>query len=91
MTTMSFADAIGSALAHAMARDPRIVIYGEDVHTLRRNLLVRFGPDRVRATPISESAFLGAAVTAAMSGLRPVVEIMLVCLLYTSPSPRDRS
>jgi pyruvate dehydrogenase E1 component beta subunit len=78
MKTMSFADAIESALAQAMARDPRIVIYGEDVHAFRRNLLVRFGQERVRATPISESAFLGAAVTAAMSGLRPVVEIMLV-------------
>jgi pyruvate/2-oxoglutarate/acetoin dehydrogenase E1 component len=78
MRTMSFADAIESALAQAMAADPAIIILGEDVHTLRRNLLLRFGPDRVRATPISESAFLGAAVSAAMAGLRPVAEIMLV-------------
>lgn len=78
MRTMSFAEAIEDALAQAMADDPRIVIIGEDVHTLRRNLFVRFGKDRVRSAPISESAFLGAAVTAAMAGLRPIVEIMLV-------------
>lgn len=78
MTEITFAEAIEAVLAHAMADDPRIVILGEDVHTLRRNLFVRFGAKRVRATPISESAFLGAAVAAAMGGLRPVVEIMLV-------------
>jgi len=61
-----------------MSSDPRIIILGEDVRGLRANLLVRFGPERVRNTPISEAAFLGASVTAAMAGLRPVVEIMLV-------------
>lgn len=78
MRAMSFAGAIEDALAQAMAADPTIIVLGEDVHTLRANLLVRFGPDRVRATPISEGAFVGAAVTAAMGGLRPVVEVMLV-------------
>jgi pyruvate dehydrogenase E1 component beta subunit len=75
---MSFADAIEDVLAGAMADDPRIVILGEDVHALRSTLFVRFGKERVRATPISEGAFVGAAVAAAMAGLRPVVEIMLV-------------
>jgi pyruvate dehydrogenase E1 component beta subunit len=75
---MGFAEAIEDALAQAMADDPSIIILGEDVHTLRRNLFVRFGKDRVRATPISESAFVGAAVAAAMAGLRPVVEVMLI-------------
>jgi acetoin:2,6-dichlorophenolindophenol oxidoreductase subunit beta len=74
----SFADAIESALSFAMAEDENIVVFGEDVPLLRRNLLVRFGPDRVRQAPISESAFLGAAVGAAMAGMRPVVEIMMV-------------
>jgi len=78
MTTMRFGQAIESALAQAMGVDPRVVILGEDVHTLRRNLYVRFGSERVRPAPISESAFLGAAVAASMAGLRPVVEIMLV-------------
>jgi pyruvate dehydrogenase E1 component beta subunit len=75
---MFFSEAIDEALAHAMADDPRIVVFGEDVPLLRRNLLVRFGPNRVRGTPISESAFLGAGVAAAMAGLRPVVELYMV-------------
>jgi pyruvate dehydrogenase E1 component beta subunit len=78
MRTLTFSDAIDDALAQAMADDPRIVVLGEDVHTLRINLFVRFGEKRVRHTPISEAAFVGAAVTAAMAGLRPVVEVMLV-------------
>lgn len=75
---MSFAEAIDHALAQAMADDPGIIILGEDVHSLRRNLFVRFGKQRVRTTPISEGAFVGAAVAAAMAGLRPVAEVMLV-------------
>ena len=78
MKTMTFAEAIEDALAFAMAEDERIVIIGEDVEMIRANLLTRFGKDRVIAAPISEGAFTGAAVTAAMAGLRPVVEVMLV-------------
>ena len=78
MKTRSFAGAIEDALAQAMAKDPNIIILGEDVHTLRRNLFVRFGKERVRATPISEGAFVGATVAAAMAGLRPIVEVMMV-------------
>ncbi len=78
MRTMTFAGAIEDALTKAMSDDPRIVIFGEDVHALRMNLYAKFGEMRVRPTPISESAFLGAAVTAAMAGLRPVVEIMMI-------------
>ena len=78
MRQMTFAQAIEDALAYAMAKDNRIFILGEDVHLLRVNLYARFGGERVRSTPISESAFLGSAVTAAMAGCRPVVEIMLI-------------
>jgi len=78
---MSFAAAIEKALEQAMAADERIIVFGEDVELLRRNQFVRFGTSRVMNTPISESAFLGAAVGAAMAGLRPVVEIMLVDFL----------
>lgn len=78
MKTRTFADAIEESIAQAMADDPNIIIFGEDVEMLRRNLFVRFGGDRVKNTPISESAFLGAAVGAAMAGLRPIVEIMIV-------------
>lgn len=78
MRELGFAEAIDDALAQAMAADDKVVVLGEDAHGLRMNLFARFGTDRVRSTPISEAAFLGAAVTAAMGGLRPVVEIMLI-------------
>lgn len=81
MRTMFFTQAVDDALAQAMTYDPRIILMGEDTSLLRRNLLVRFGPKRVRSTPISESAFLGAGVAAAMTGLRPVVEIYMVDFL----------
>jgi len=75
---VSFATAIEKAIEHAMAEDERIIIFGEDVHLLRNNLYARFGPERIIPAPISESAFLGAAVGVAMAGLKPIVEIMLV-------------
>jgi pyruvate dehydrogenase E1 component beta subunit len=78
---MFFTQAVDDALAQAMADDPRIILFGEDVPLMRRNLLGRFGPKRVRGTPISESAFLGAGVAAAMAGLRPVVEMYMVDFL----------
>lgn len=81
MKTMYFTEAVDDALAQAMSDDTRIILFGEDVPLLRRNLLVRFGPKRVRDTPISESAFLGAGVAAAMAGLRPVVELYMVDFL----------
>lgn len=81
MKTMFFTQAIDDAIAQAMAEDPSIILFGEDVPLLRRNLLVRFGSRRVRGTPISENAFLGAGVAAAMAGLRPIVEIYMVDFL----------
>ena len=81
MRTMFFTQAVDDALAQAMADDPHIILFGEDAPLLRRNLLVRFGPQRVRGAPISESAFLGAGGAAAMAGLRPVVELYMVDFL----------
>ena len=78
MRTLTFAEAIEDVLAYAMAEDERIIILGEDVQMIRANLFTRFGKERIIAAPISESAFVGAGVTAAMAGLRPVVEVMLV-------------
>ncbi len=75
---MRYSEAIDDAIAQAMVEDARIVVFGEDVPLTRRNLLVRFGPKRVMGTPISESAFLGAAVAAAMAGLRPIAELYMV-------------
>lgn len=84
---MTFAEAIEDVLALMMADDERIIILGEDVHSIRLNLFTRFGRERVRSTPISESAFVGAAVSAAMSGLRPIVEVMLVDFITVAMDP----
>jgi acetoin:2,6-dichlorophenolindophenol oxidoreductase subunit beta len=77
----TFDEAVEAALDHAMTHDERVLVLGEDVRLLRRNLLVRHGPDRVLDAPISESAFVGAAVGAALAGLRPVVELFMVDFL----------
>jgi pyruvate dehydrogenase E1 component beta subunit len=84
---LDFAEAIDRAVEQAMARDERIVVFGEDVEALRQRLFLRHGPRRVRNTPISESAFLGAGVGAAMAGLRPIVEIMLVDFIAVALDP----
>ncbi|MFG3284546.1 alpha-ketoacid dehydrogenase subunit beta [Streptomyces sp. NPDC048111] len=82
MTHMTYSEALNSALRAEMRRDERIVLLGEDigvyggVFSVTRGLLEEFGPHRVRDTPISENGIVGAAVGMAMSGLRPVVEIM---------------
>ncbi|MDJ0954446.1 MAG: transketolase C-terminal domain-containing protein [Acidimicrobiia bacterium] len=81
MTRMLYGEAIDYGLGEAMAADPTVVTWGEDVRLIHRQLLARFGPDRVLDTPISEAAFTYAGVGAAMSGLRPVVEVMLVDFL----------
>ncbi len=84
MSEIRFGQAINRALADAMAGDETVVVFGEDVAApggpfgVTRGLLDRFGAERVRDTPISEAAIVGAAVGAAMSGLKPVVEIMFM-------------
>lgn len=78
---MTYREALDDALTQAMAADERIVIFGEDTHTIRMNQFLRFGNMRVRPTPISEAAFVGMAVSAAMSGLRPVAELIMVDFL----------
>jgi acetoin:2,6-dichlorophenolindophenol oxidoreductase subunit beta len=84
MSEIRFGQAINRALADAMAQDPAVVLLGEDVagaggpFGVTRGLLGKFGSERVRDTPISEAAIVGAAVGAAMTGLRPVVEIMFM-------------
>lgn len=81
MTSMRYGEAVDYALGEAMARDDRILTWGEDVRLVHRELLARFGPQRVLDTPISEAAFVYAGIGAAMGGLRPVVEVMLVDFL----------
>ncbi|MGE0801985.1 MAG: alpha-ketoacid dehydrogenase subunit beta [Lautropia sp.] len=87
MAEVRFAAAVNRALADAMEADSRVVLFGEDVarpggaFAVTRGLLERFGPMRVRDTPISEGAIAAAAVGAALGGLRPVVEIMFMDFL----------
>ncbi len=85
--TMRFAGAIEASLAQAMAENDKVIIMGEDVHTLRANLYSRFGKKRVIPTPISEGAFVGAAVSASMAGLKPIVEVMLVDFIAVAIDP----
>ncbi|MFB0543859.1 MAG: alpha-ketoacid dehydrogenase subunit beta [Candidatus Bathyarchaeia archaeon] len=79
---LSMIEALREALAEEMKRDPTVIVMGEDVGVLggiyrvTQGLIEEFGPDRVRDTPISEEGFVGAAIGAAVTGLRPVVEIM---------------
>lgn len=84
MAESRYVRAINSALADAMAADPSVVVMGEDIaeaggsFKATRGLLEKFGPERVRDTPISELGIAGAAVGAALTGLKPVVEIMFM-------------
>jgi len=78
VTIMTLDQAVDHALGQAMAADDRVLTWGEDVRLLRRNLLARFGNDRVRDTPISEGAFMYAGIGAAMAGLKPVVELYMI-------------
>jgi pyruvate/2-oxoglutarate/acetoin dehydrogenase E1 component len=82
MAELTYRDAVARAITQEMERDPKVVFLGEDVggaggvFKATVGLLERFGPERVRDTPISEQAILGAAMGAAMTGLRPIAEIM---------------
>jgi pyruvate dehydrogenase E1 component beta subunit len=86
---LTYRDAISAAIAQEMERDPTVYLIGEDVGAAGGvfkatvGLFDRFGPERVRDTPISEEAIVGAAMGAAMTGLRPIVEIMFSDFLAT--------
>jgi pyruvate/2-oxoglutarate/acetoin dehydrogenase E1 component len=82
MAELSYREAVAAGIAQEMARDERVVLLGEDiaaaggVFKTTVGLLEKFGPRRVRDTPISEQAIVGAAMGAAMTGLIPIAEIM---------------
>ena len=122
MPEILFREALKRGLQEALENDPRVFMMGEDIgeyggaYAVTDGFLEKFGPERIKDTPISEQAFVGAGIGAAAAGLRPIVEFMSisfslvafdqivnmaanlrymsggqinVCLLYTSPSPRD--
>jgi acetoin:2,6-dichlorophenolindophenol oxidoreductase subunit beta len=81
---LTMAKAMVEGIAQEMRSDPTVFVMGEDVGAYggifdsTKGLLEEFGPERIRDTPISETAFIGAAVGAAMSGMRPIAELMFV-------------
>jgi pyruvate/2-oxoglutarate/acetoin dehydrogenase E1 component len=86
ISTITFAQALNMALDEAMAADPNVFLLGEDVadeqvggvFRVTKGLSAKYGTHRVRATPIAEQAIMGAAVGAAVAGMRPVAEIMFM-------------
>ncbi len=82
--TLTMAQAISEAIGQEMERDPSVFVMGEDIgkyggiFSATGGLLDRFGPERIMDTPISESAFIGAATGAAAEGMRPIAELMFV-------------
>ena len=81
---LTYRDAVRDAIREAMHKDDRVFLMGEDVgryggcFAVSKGLLDEFGPERIRDTPLSESAFVGAGIGAALGGMRPIVEIMTV-------------
>ncbi|NDG85747.1 MAG: alpha-ketoacid dehydrogenase subunit beta [Proteobacteria bacterium] len=81
---LNYREALRTGLREAILRDPSVFLMGEDVgryggsYAVTRDLLQEFGPERVRDTPLSEAAFTGAGIGAALGGMRPIVEIMTV-------------
>ena len=90
MPELSYREAVRDALAQAMRSDDDVFIMGEDIAEMggsmgvTQGMLDEFGPDRVRNTPISEIAIVGAGIGAAMQGMRPVVEVMYEDFLTVS-------
>jgi pyruvate dehydrogenase E1 component beta subunit len=84
MTATSYRECLRAAHREALQRDPRVFVMGEDVglyggtYAVTKGLLAEFGEDRVRDAPLSELGFVGAAIGAAMAGMRPIVEVMTV-------------
>ncbi|OFW24118.1 MAG: pyruvate dehydrogenase [Acidobacteria bacterium RIFCSPLOWO2_02_FULL_65_29] len=82
--TITYREAIRTAVREALTRDSRVFLMGEDVgryggaYAVSKGLLAEFGPERIRDTPLSESAFVGAGIGAALAGMRPIVEVMTV-------------
>src|SRR5256714_6028054 len=82
MLELSYREAIRDAMSEAMRRDDDVFIMGEDIAEMggsmgvTQGMLQEFGPERVRNTPISEMAIVGAGIGAAIAGMRPIVEIM---------------
>jgi pyruvate dehydrogenase E1 component beta subunit len=82
--TITYREALRQGLYDAFDRDPRVFLRGEDVgkyggtYAVSKGMLDKYGPERVRDTPLSELAFVGAGIGAALGGMKPIVEVMTV-------------
>lgn len=90
---LTYAQALREALTEEMLRDPNIILMGEDigvyggVFKVTEGLLAQFGPERVRETPISEAGFVGMGVGLALTGKRPVCELMFMDFAFVAADP----
>lgn len=84
MQELTVNDAVSSALAEEMRRDPRVLMFGEGVATTRPDLAAEFGSERVRNTPLAEAVIAGTAAGAAAMGLRPVIDLLYAPFLTLS-------
>lgn len=90
MATITMREAVSQALWEEMERDPNVFILGEEVglwggtYAVTKGFYDHFGPERVRDTPIAEAAIIGAAIGAALTGLRPVAELMTINFAFAA-------
>jgi pyruvate dehydrogenase E1 component beta subunit len=90
MTRITMREAISQAMWEEMERDPKIFILGEEVgvwggsYAVTKGFYDHFGPERVRDTPISEAAIIGAAIGSALTGLRPIAELMTINFAFSA-------
>jgi len=85
MAHLSYLEAARRAVLAEMRADPRVFLMGQDLQTLSyADVLEEFGAERIRNTPISEAAFIGAGIGAALTGMRPIVEMACSTFLYSA-------
>ena len=91
MAEITYAQAINDAISEEMRKDPEVFMMGEDIGEycgafgVSKGMIQEFGPERIMDTPIAEQGFVGAAIGAAMAGMRPIVELMFsdfMCVCY---------
>ena len=93
MPEITYREAIHDAVTEEMRRDENVFLIGEDIGTyggafgVSAGMLAEFGPERIRETPISELAIVGAAAGAAMVGMRPIAEMMFMDFLLLAMEP----
>jgi len=81
---MTYMEAVWAAIHEEMRSNPRVLIMGQDIELDAEAARIEFGTDRVRSTPISETGFIGAGIGAALTGMRPIIELGASTFLYSA-------